>query len=68
MNDDGGTAKIRQEDLKRPPMEEEDNLTGEEIERLADLFASAPPDDEEDTGPFRPVSDEDTGPFKPVND
>ena len=43
-------------------------MTGEEIEHLADLFASEPqaePEDEEDTGEFEPVKD-DTGSFRPV--
>lgn len=70
MNDEAGTGKIPKEDLKGPQQEEGD-LTGEELETLADLFASALLDDqekEEDTGSFEPVSSDDTGPLKPVID
>jgi hypothetical protein len=62
------------EDTGRTPIpkpqapDADDELTGEEIEKLADLFASAPLEDDEDTGPFKPVKDEDTGKFKPVSD
>lgn len=69
MSDEAGTRKIRQTDLTGA--QEEGDLTGEEIEKLADLFATALQDEEkeEDTGPFEAVrSDDDTGPFKPVTD
>lgn len=70
MTDDSGTGKMRRDELHRPQPEDPDSgLTGEEIDKLADLFALAlPEDDDEDTGPFQPVSDEDTGKFKPVVD
>ena len=66
MTDDTGKWKVVQEEQKKSLREDEDsNLTGDEIDSLADLFASAPvqDDDDEDTGPFEPVRDEDTGPF-----
>lgn len=69
MSDEAGTRKIRQTDLTGA--QEEGDLTGEEIEKLADLFATALQDEEkeEDTGSFEAVrSDDDTGPFKPVTD
>jgi hypothetical protein len=68
MNEDSGTRKIRREDMRTPRTEEPDELTGEEINSLADLFNSAPLDDEEDTGSFQAVKGDDTGSFKPVDE
>ena len=55
MVDDAKTGVFKRSDLEGPKSEESD-ITGEEIERIADLFATAPIEDEEqDTGEFDPV-------------
>ena len=61
MSDETGTQKISLEDLKggkKPKPEEQADLTGEEIDRIADLFADAPDEKEEDTGEFEPVKED----------
>lgn len=68
MTEDNGSTRPPKNSTKPQAADADADLTGEEIEKLADLFASAPLEDDEDTGPFEPVKDEDTGKFKPVSD